>query len=714
MQMTLKRMSILLVVCGLFMAACSVAPTAPAVPENAVAPTNSGAAAEATAPAATADTGEGKPQPTTDTTTNAGAPVPTPPAANAQASVTANQPALLTGTFTYTNDIITTYYVENMVALVDEYGFVKRDLNWELPANSQVLGYLSLDPQAKKGTFTLDLPEQPRGMFVDVDNNGRQDKGVQMFTLAYWPNLASGPFSDAYDPSRGWASYLASTRNDSENNDEVIGGKLVVWAPDGSQQFPTGFGADGKLFTADDPVGPLPAGYSVVDLDQQPFALSRNAEEKLTLYEPKDAAIKDFSNLTYTQAFEQMFQEIKTNYAFKDIPNKAPNWDQLYQQLLPRVQQAQQNNNAQAFYDAIRDFTFAFHDGHVGLSGGQYAQQEFQQQAGAGYGFAVRKLDDGSFVVVYVTPNGPAAQAGMQVGATVTQFNNQPIAQAVSAVQPLAGPFSTDFAREYQQERYLTRAPQGTRASVTFANPNQQQPQTVQLTAVPETQSFGYTSLFRGADPNALPVEYQILDSGVGYVKVNSNYDDLNLIIRLFERALRTFEENQVPGIVIDMRQNSGGAPLELAGYLTNQTITMGQLEYYSSKTGKFEPEGVPEAVHPKPEQFKFNKMALLVNQSCYSACEIESYGFSKVPGMVVVGEYPTAGVEAEVSRGQFLLPGGLSLQVPTGRFVLPDGSIFLEGKGVQPTIKVPIDRSTVLSQNDVVLQRAVQAITGQ
>ncbi len=714
--MSLKRISTLLVAGGLLMSACSVAPTAPAAPESAIAPTSSGAASEASAPAATAAVSEGQPQPqpTVDTTTNDMAPAPTPPAANNQTSVSANQPVLLTGTFTYTNDIITTYYVEDMVALVDEYGFVKRDLKWELPVNSQVLGYLSLDPQAKKGTFTLDLPEQPRGTFVDVDNNGQQNQGVQVFALAYWPNLASGPFSDAYDPSYGWASYLASTRNDSENNDEVIGGKLVVWAPDGNQQFPTGFGPDGKLFTQDDPVGPIPAGYSVVDLDQQPFAISRNAEEKLTLYEPKDAAIKDFSNLTYTQAFEQMFQEVKTNYAFKDIPSKAPNWDQLYQQLLPRVQQAQQNNNPQAFYEAIRDFTLAFHDGHVGLSGGQYAQQDFQQQAGAGYGFAIRKLDDGSFVVVYVTPNSPAAQAGMQVGATVTQFNGQPIAQAVSAVQPLGGPFSTDFAREYQQARYLTRAPQGTQASVTFTNPNQQQPQTVQLTAVPETQSFSYTSLFRGYDPNALPVEYQIIDPGVGYVKINSNYDDLNLIVRLFERALRTFEENQVPGIIIDMRQNSGGAPLELAGYLTNQPIAMGQLEYYSSKTGKFAAEGVPEQVHPKPEQFKFNKMALLVNQSCYSACEIESYGFSKVPGMIVVGQYPTAGVEAEVSRGQFLLPAGLSMQIPTGRFVLPDGSIFLEGQGVQPTVKVPIDRSTVLSQNDVVLQRAIQAVTGQ
>jgi len=39
------------------------------------------------------------------------------------------------------------------------------------------------------------------------------------------------------------------------NKDEVIGGKLIVWSPDDQQQFPTSYGADGLLFTKDDPAG---------------------------------------------------------------------------------------------------------------------------------------------------------------------------------------------------------------------------------------------------------------------------------------------------------------------------------------------------------------------------------------------------------------------------------------------------------------------------
>jgi hypothetical protein len=258
------------------------------------------------------------------------------------------------------------------------------------------------------------------------------------------------------------------------------------------------------------------------------------------------------------------------------------------------------------------------------------------------------------------------------------------------------------------------RATPGTEATVTFANLDGI-PQTVTLTAIEERQSFGRTSLYFGVDTNPLlPVDTEIMPTGndsVGYIRINSNYDDLNLVIRLFERALKQFTANEVTGIVIDMRYNSGGAPLGLAGFLDDQEIQMGQLEYFSDKTGKFEPEGLREKVFPNQNQYRFDKMVLLVGPACFSACEIEAYGFSQVPGMIVVGQTPTSGVEAETARGSFNLPEGFSVTVPTGRFTLPNGNIFLEGQGVPPTLKVPVDATTALSTEDVVLQAGIDAV---
>jgi C-terminal processing protease CtpA/Prc len=625
-----------------------------------------------------------------------------------------SQPHRITGTFTYTNSIITDYYVEHAVGLIDMHGFVTRDLEWEIPVDSQTLGFLSIDKDAMQGTYDLNLPEVPTGLSEDVDNNGKTDAGVQIYTVSYWPNLYGGPYSEGDDPSRGWPTYLASVQTDTENKDEVIGGSLVVWAPDGEQQFPTGFGADGLLFTADDPVGSIPTGYSIVNLDSDPIKVSQEAEPSLELFEPKDIAIKDFSSDTYTQAFDKMVEILRREYAFNDVPDKAPDWDALYAEIKPRVQAAEDNNDLKAFYLALRDFTAAFKDGHVGLDGGDYGDKDFAQSTAGGYGVSLRELDDGRVLAIFVLEGGPAAEAGMLQGAEVTAFNGISISEAIGNTPLSFLTESSDFARHYQQARYMLRAQPGDQADFTFANPGGA-PKTATLTAIKERDSFNRLSVYYGVDTApVLPVEFEILDSGVGYVKINSNYDDLGLIIKLFQRALQTFQDNQVPGIIIDMRYNSGGANLGLAGFLTDQEIPMGQLEYYSDETGKFEPEGVREKVTPNVEQYRFDKVVLLVGQACFSACELEAYGFSQIPKAIVVGQTPTAGVEAEVARGQFIMPQGFFLQFPTGRFTLPDGSLFLEGQGVPPTVKVPVDETTVFSEDDVVLQAAIKLIVGE
>jgi C-terminal processing protease CtpA/Prc len=273
--------------------------------------------------------------------------------------------------------------------------------------------------------------------------------------------------------------------------------------------------------------------------------------------------------------------------------------------------------------------------------------------------------------------------------------------------------FSTEHARRYQQARYLLRAQPGDSAEVTFANPGAA-PTTATLTAVEERESFSVTSVYRGFDFNALPVEFRLLESGVGYIKVNSNYDDLNLLVRLFERALRTFQDNQAPGVIIDLRQNGGGQPLGLAGYLTDQEIPMGQDEAFNEQTGRFEPRGLAVKIEPNEAQYRFDKVVVLVGLACSSACEFEAYAFSQVPGAAVVGHFPTNGIFADVARGDYRLPEGMSAQFSASRTVLADGSLLIEGKGVEPTTRVPVTAESVLSPEDEELRAAEEAILGQ
>lgn len=634
------------------------------------------------------------------------------PAPAAETCEPAGGPVALRGTMAFTNDIILEYYVEHAVALVDMHGFIMRDQLWEIPLKSQTLGYLKIDEETFTGEYQLQLPARPEALHNDLDNDGAAETGVQTFAVAYWPNLYGDPYSVGDDRSRGWPGYLASVRTDTENKDEVIGGRLVVWAPDDEQSFPSGFGADGLLFTADDPAAPIPAGYSIVDLDTEPFTFTREEVAELALYEPDDVAVKDFSTLSYSAAFEQMFNIVKKEYAFTNIPGKSPDWDALWGEIQPGVAAAESAGDALAFYRALADFTYAFKDGHVYVHEPFLANYNFEEKAGGGLGLAVRELDDGQVVVTYVDGFGPAGSAGIKVGAVVTKFNNLDISEAIGRVQPLSAPYSTEREQRYQQARFLLRSPVGTSVKVTFENPGEHS-RTAVLTSVQERASLFASDPFRDYDPYALPVEFFLHDAAIGYVRVNSNYDDLNLILRLFERALKTFEEAGVTGVVIDLRANPGGASLGLAAFLTEEIIPLTQLEYYSEKTGKFEPDGPRGELLPNENIYHFDKVITLVGPACYSACEIEAYALSQVQDMIVMGQSPTAGVEAEVARGQFTLPEGITLQVPTGRFTLPDGSIFLEGVGVQPTVRIPVDYDNVMAglESDVVFLAAAREI---
>ncbi len=452
-----------------------------------------------------------------------------------------------------------------------------------------------------------------------------------------------------------------------------------------------------------------------MDLDTTPFTFSQSPQENVPLYEAPDVGPHDFSSETYTQSFDDLVNFLKTNYAFDGIQGKEPNWDQLVASIRPRIQQAEQNHDAQAFYEALRDFTYGFKDGHVGLDGGDLSTKDFQTHYLGSLGFTVRVLDDGKVMVDSVLSGGPAESAGMKVGAIIDQFNGKPVMDVINAEPLFFGLESSDVAILHSKAIMLTRTTPNGQATVSFTNPGGQA-QSATLTATPEVDTL-LKQLGYNQNNDLLPVQLQTLSvngSDIGYIQVNSNLDDINLILRLFERGLKDFQKNKVSGLIIDLRNNGGGTPLGLAGFLTNQTITLGQLEYYNKLTGKFEAQGIPDQIFPNQDQYHFDKLAVLVGLNCASACELEAYGFSKVPGAMIVGEYPTAGIEAEVSKGQVKMPEGINMQFPTGREVLPDGSLFLEGQGVPPTIKVPVNEATVLSNDDVVLQAAEKAILGQ
>jgi len=327
------------------------------------------------------------------------------------------------------------------------------------------------------------------------------------------------------------------------------------------------------------------------------------------------------------------------------------------------------------------------------------------------------QLSDGRLLVTKVWPQSPAAEAGIKPGAEITRWNNLPVKEALAAVVPFLAPYSTEHTYKVQQVNFLTRVPPNTRVNIEYRNPGAGQAVSAALRAQVEYQSFFETIPSFREDPLALPVTGEVLDeSGLGYLRITTFSDDYNLMAQLWERYIKTLNDEKVPGLILDLRANSGGSlglAMSFAGYFTETTVELYTSYYYNENSGQFESTSGPTLLEPAPVFFG-GPLAILVSPDCVSACEGFAYALQKAGRAIVVGHYPTAGAFGEVGQGQYLLPGEIKMQFPTGRPQLPDGQVAIEGTGVIPDILVPVTEESALGKVDALLQAAIKALLDQ
>jgi C-terminal processing protease CtpA/Prc len=627
---------------------------------------------------------------------------------------------IVSGSVTYTNAFFTEGVAEPEIILEDQGGFVQRDRKFIIPVESQVIGQITSDFYTSPFTYSLALPEEPNGTLHDVDHDGKKETGVMVFAIAYWTNTWGDPYLERRDLMGGaWSSAYASTKvsDNPASYLEVYGGKYLVYAPDDQQQFPSDFGADKKLFTDDDPIMDLPAGWSVIDLDQSPFVVDRSEKPTIDLIEPESTALDDFSQLSYSEAFDKMLEKFTNEYAFTEL--KKIDWAAKGKEFRPRFEEAEKNSDPHAYALALRDFLWSIPDTHIGFDQ-SLLNNDFATETAGGLGFAMRETDDGKIIANFILSGGPADKAGMKWGAEILSLDGKPTADVVDADVPWSSPFSNPIIKRLQQLRYATRFPLDKgQVEVKFKNSDGAE-KTATLDVVSERDSFNVGSFYYGQPATSLPVEFSVLPSGYGYIKVSSFFDNDVLSIQVWERAIKYFNDNQIPGVILDLRVNGGGSGWladQMAAYFFNKEIVVGNTAKYSKDTGEFymDPGDETRMIPPRPALQYNGPVAVMVGPACASACEFFSYNMTINNRAIVVGQYPSDGAGGSVE--QFLMPEGIYTQMTIGRAVDANGDIHLEGKGVVPTVKVPVTVETLQKQangEDVILDAAEKALSQQ
>ncbi len=627
-------------------------------------------------------------------------PTPLPPIPVQPNDENPDEPVLISGDIPFTSPFFLDTVAEAYVMLEDQAGFIARDREFPFPLNSQAIGPVELQGDDAL-TFQLALPTIPQGTSVDVDNDDQNDTGVQVFVIAYWSNTWGGPFLEERDGT-GWSNAYASTITDPEREDEIKGGTLIVWSPDDQQGFPTSFGEDNLLFTEDDPTDLIPAGYTFVNLDQEPFRFYKESQPKLTLFEG-EGAVNDYSDLSYQEAFDNLIEKVSREYPFTE--EKNVDWQALEGRYANRISQA---DDKQDFYRALRDFTWEIPDAHVGMT---IDPDDFFEEAGGSFGLVLSELSDGRVIASHLFVDSAAEAAGIQTGAELIEWDGQPINEAISNVRPYFGPYSTEHHKRLEQVVFLTRMPPDTPIQVKFRNPGTSQVQEAKMIAEIEYDSLFSALPIFSQDELEPPIQAEVLDeSGLGYIRLDTFSDDYSLLASLWDRYMNGLIDNEVPGLILDLRNNSGGSgqlAFDFAGYFFDEQIDLYQNYYYNDLEEDFKATERPSQIKPGPVQYQ-GPIVVLVSPNCISACEGFAYAISQADRATIIGHYPTAGAFGEVGRGQYKMPEDISMQFPTGRPEDPQGQVVIEGVGVELDIVVPVTEDSALGLEDTMLEQAI------
>ncbi len=431
----------------------------------------------------------------------------------------------------------------------------------------------------------------------------------------------------------------------------------------------------------------------------------------------------DLRGQDWREAFENMHLQLVREYPF--TTHKAIAWDEIHDESLPLVAVAAGQADAEAFYRALRSYLYSIPDGQMRLS-----EDEAEREAaiGGGFGFAMLRLDDGRVVAPVILKEGAAGMAGMAWGAQILAWNGRPLDEALADYVPLWAdmPPATTEGREAARLRYLTRAPAATVAEVTFRNPGEEAARSFKLEAVAD--DFAMLDLARPhageLDVFDSPIQSETLAGGYGYIKIYFEGPTMTTPFpaRVFRKAVLDFVQNNAPGLVIDVRGNSGGDSSLVPAFLGHffyEAVFYQDVLLYNPQTGGFDVDpDMRLTIEPQAPYFD-GPVVVIVDEFTYGAGEGIPMALQREGRARVLGFHATHG-SFGITGGDIAMPKGIMLSYPVGRAVDAAGNTQLDSDaqgngGVQPDVRLALDESKLralyVDGADVLLAKAVELL---
>lgn len=194
---------------------------------------------------------------------------------------------------------------------------------------------------------------------------------------------------------------------------------------------------------------------------------------------------------------------------------------------------------------------------------------------------------------------------------------------------------------------------------------------------------------------------YNIDSKNIGYIAINTF---ANNTYEQFKSALESLESKNISGLIIDVRDNSGGY-LHSVTHMLDMFMPKGTVLYQISdnkKTYKYTSSTSESRNYP---------ICVLTNKSSASASEILAISLKESYGADVIGTYTYGKGTVQITKD---LSNGGMIKYTIQKWLSPKGN-WINGVGVEPTVSVELQQEYINNptiENDNQLQTALKIIS--
>jgi len=195
--------------------------------------------------------------------------------------------------------------------------------------------------------------------------------------------------------------------------------------------------------------------------------------------------------------------------------------------------------------------------------------------------------------------------------------------------------------------------------------------------------------------------------AGIGYIRIKS-FMGRDEVASEFYNALEQLKNTD--GLMVDVRENPGGfgtgQPNIIGRFLTKRT----KVDIVYTRDGTDHNDFRVREIYYSPSgKWQYVKpAALLINSITGSASDMFTCTFAGSGRVITVGSTTHGNLTGEGIYVQ--LPCKLVVRISHGYICSPDGRI-VEGNGTEPMFKVEYTINDIMSNNDPVIEKAVQEL---